>query len=247
MSSVDFGKQVGPLPLGAWVVVVGGGLGIAWYSRRAGTQNTAPVPVNDTSGVPGVGTGPGWVAVPPPSSAPDGAPPPATNEEWGRQAINYLIAQGYDATAADLAIRKYLESAKLSIQEYALVRIALQKLGAPPVPLPAPVDTGGDSTVPPPPVSTPPPVVTPPPPPPPPPVSQPPPPAPRPQLRIHVVTPWPTQGSTLWGIAQMYYGNGARWPEIYNANRAGTTRPDGSPGFISDPNYLRPGDLVWVP
>lgn len=243
MASVDFGKQVGPLPLGAWVVVVAGGLGIAYYSRRAGAP-AAPTVVEDTGGVPGVGTGPSWTAVPPPSTAPEGAPPPATNEEWGRAAINYLIAQGYDANAADSAIRKYLESAKLSVQEYALVRIALTKLGSPPVPLPPPADPPV-TTTPAPPVSVPGPVIQPPPPPPPPPVSQPPP--PRPVLRIFIVTPWPTKGSTLWGISEIFYGTGTRWNDIYNANRAGTTRPDGSPGFISNPNYLRPGDRVWVP
>lgn len=231
--ALDLGKQVGPLPLGAWIVVVAGGLGIAWYAQR-NNSGGSPVAVEDTSGVPGVGTGPGWIAVPPPSDAPPSSTPePTTNEDWGRAAINYLIAQGYDANMADSAIRKYLTAEQLNPQEYSLVRYALEKLGSPPVPLPAP---------PPPPVVKPPSDNTPPPPPPP---AQPSP-AP-PQIRIHVVTPWPTRGSTLWGIAQMYYGDGRRWVELYNANRIGTTRPDGSPGFISNPNYLRPGDRIYVP
>src|SRR5688572_8717937 len=107
MAGPDFGKQIGPLPLGAWVIVVGGGLGIAWYTRSR-TGATAPVVVEDGSGVPGVGQGVGWIAVPPPSSAPGGPPEPTTNEEWGKAAINYLIAMGYDANVADAAIRKYL-------------------------------------------------------------------------------------------------------------------------------------------
>lgn len=233
MAGIDFGQQVGPLPLGAWVVVVGGGLGIAWYTRSQGS--VVDVPVEDTSGVPGVGVGVGWLAVPPPSGAPDGAPAPTTNEAWARAAVNYLIAQGYDANMADSAIRKYVEAAELNVQEYALVRLALEHLGSPPVPLPPP---------PPPPVvptptptpTTPTPVPT--------PVQ--PPPAP-PAMRIHIVTPWPTKGSTLWGIAEIYYGNGRRWTELYNANAKGRTRPDGSPGFISNPDYLRPGDRIWVP
>lgn len=238
MAGIDFGKQYGPLPLGAWVAVIGGGLGIALYSRKKALDaaTSAPAIVEDGSGVPGVGTGPGWLAIPPPSDAPSGAPQPATNEEWGRAAIGHLIAQGYDANMADSAVRKYLEAAQLGIQEYALIRVALQKLGSPPVPLPP----GPDAPIVPPVV---PPVVIPPPPPPVP--TQPPPSVPA--IRIHVVSPWPTKGSTLWGISGIYYGNGNRWPEIYAANRAGTRRPDGSPGFISNPNYLRPGDRVYVP
>lgn len=232
-TSVDFGKQVGPLPLGAWIVVVGGGLGIAWYSRRMGSQPAATV-VEDTSGDPGVGMGPGWLAIAPPTDAPPGAPTPVTNEEWGKAAINYLIAQGYDANVADSAIRKYLEAAELNLQEYALVRFALIKLGSPPVPLPPP---------PPPPVA-PPPVVQPPPAPDP---DPPPPPPPTPQIRIILVTPWPTGRSTLWGIAREFYGNGNLWPRLFEANRINTIRPDGSPGFISNPDYLRVGDRIYVP
>lgn len=243
---MDLAQPVGPLPLGAWIAVVGGGLGLAYYSRKQSAP-ASPEIVEDTGGEPGVGTGPGWLAVSPPTTSAPGAPAPTTNEEWGRQGVNYLIAQGYDANVADSAMRKYLMSQKLSVQEYALIRLVLNKFGAAPNPL-YPVDEGTTPTppppvvVPPPPVVVPPPVTQPPPPPPPPPA--PPPPT---QIRIHIVSPWPTKGSTLWGISEIYYGTGTRWPEIYNANRIGTRRPDGSPGFISDPNYLRPGDRVWVP
>ena len=48
-TKIDFGKQIGPLPLGAWIVVVGGGLGIAVWNRKNGS-NDAPIPVEDTSG-----------------------------------------------------------------------------------------------------------------------------------------------------------------------------------------------------
>lgn len=231
---LDLGKQYGPLPLGAWVAVVGGGLGIAWYAQRNQSADGPPTIVEDTSGVPGVGNGPGWIAVTPPTTAPPtNTNEPTTNEDWGKAAVNYLIASGYDANVADSAIRKYLTAEQLNQQEYSLVRYALEELGSPPVPLPAP---------PPPPDQ--PGTTNPPPPPPPPPPA--PPPAP-PAMRIHVVTPWPTLGSTLWGIAQMYYGDGNRWHELYNANAKGRTRPDGSPGFISNPDYLRPGDRIYVP
>lgn len=232
MPMPDLGKQIGPLPLGAWIVVVGGGLGIAWYSRQSGGGKTTVV--EDTSGDPGVGVGAGFYNASPVvvDNTPAG---PVTNEEWARKAIDYLIAQGYDASAADTAVRKYLESSALSLAERALITIALTKLGSPPVPLP----------IPPPLPEVPKPVTQKPP--PPKPAPQPAPIPPRPSIRLVRVTPWPTRTSTLYGIALQYYGNGNRWPELFSANRKGTTRPDGSPGYISNPNYLRPGDLVYVP
>ncbi len=138
---MDLGQQIGPLPLGAGVAVVAGGLGIAFYTRRNGSA-PVEVPVNDTSGQEGVGTGPGWVAVAPPTTGPPGVGKPTTNEEWAVQAQNYLINAGYDPVTADLAIRKYLESSDLTIPERAMLGLALAFLGAPPVPLPAPVDSG---------------------------------------------------------------------------------------------------------
>lgn len=140
-AGIDLGKQVGPLPLGAWAAIVAGGLGIAWYTRQQGGGKPVDVPVNDTSGNPGVGMGAGWIAVSPPTDGPPGSGKPTTNEEWAVQAINYLIRAGYDPTAADLAVRKYLEAQPLSIQEKALLGLALTFLGSPPVPLPAPSDT----------------------------------------------------------------------------------------------------------
>lgn len=132
MAGIDLGKQVGPLPLGAWVVVVGAGLGIAFYTRQS---SPTPVIEEDTSMDEGVGEGPGWVAVPPPTYGPN-APEPVTNEEWGRNAINHLISMGYNSSAADSAVRKYLAAENLSVTEYALITEALRRLGSPPVPLP---------------------------------------------------------------------------------------------------------------
>lgn len=233
MAGVDLGKQIGPLPLGAWVAVVGGGLGIAYYTRKSGSGTAIPTVVEDTSGTPGVGEGASGFVNATPITVDNSPAAPATNEEWARNAINYLIAQGYDPNVADSAIRKYLESSQLTVAEYALTRIALAKLGSPPVPLP----------IPPPPPTVPPPVtpVTPP---PPTPVQ---PAKPTVALRYVIVTPWNTKLSTLSGIAYAYYGRADAWHDIYNANRKGYTRPDGSPGFISNPSYLRPGDKLWVP
>ncbi|MCI6691447.1 MAG: LysM peptidoglycan-binding domain-containing protein [Clostridium sp.] len=44
-------------------------------------------------------------------------------------------------------------------------------------------------------------------------------------------------GDTLWGIATRYYGNGAQYPKIYNANK----------NIISNPNLIYPGQKLVIP
>lgn len=152
MSSVDLGKQVGPLPLGAWVAVVGAGLGIAVYTRRQSAGSSEPVVVEDTSGVPGVGTGVNgmWTDVTPqpPSNVPTVY---ADNDAWGRAAIDRLVVDGYPAAQVYSAITKALAGGtgdnQLSVSEFAIWARALVLLKAPPtpvgVPAPSVPGTGG--------------------------------------------------------------------------------------------------------
>lgn len=49
----------------------------------------------------------------------------------------------------------------------------------------------------------------------------------------HVVRP----GDTLWAIAKKYYGNGAQYTKIYNANR----------DKIKNPNLIYPGQKLVIP
>lgn len=57
-------------------------------------------------------------------------------------------------------------------------------------------------------------------------------PAPTPQRRYTVV-----KGDCLWKIAQRYYGNGALWPRIYDANR----------NLIKKPDLIYPGQVFVIP
>lgn len=84
-----------------------------------------------------------------------------------------------------------------------------------------------------------------------------PPPAPHPNPHPQPAGQWVTVGvwsstnapwnSTLWGIAQHTYGNGALYPKIFAANKQGVVRPDGTSGFITNPNLIHPGDRIFVP
>lgn len=159
--AIDFGKQVGPLPLGAWVVVVGGGLGIALWTRQNGSSEEPEI-VEDTSGDEGVGEGPGtpgFLPINPPSSGGTDDGSYETNEEWSRAAIRWLIAQGYDPSLSNNAITKALAGGtdisgnKMSMQEWALWSIALRQFGSPPQPVNVlpPTSVPGPVTPPPPP------------------------------------------------------------------------------------------------
>ncbi|HVI71470.1 MAG TPA: hypothetical protein VM656_08300 [Pyrinomonadaceae bacterium] len=133
--AVDLGKQVGPLPLGAWLAVVAGGLGIAWYTTRTGKQ--APIPVEDVSGVPGVGVGAPAAWTPITGTPPDGQQQAiTTNEQWTNRAISWLIANGYPPVQSDSAVRKYITGTRMSVQETTLIGIVLVAIGPPPQTLP---------------------------------------------------------------------------------------------------------------
>lgn len=161
--AVDFGKQLGPLPLGAWLAVVAGGLGIAWYTTRTGRD---PIPVEDIGGTPGVGVGAPapWTPI---TGTPDGGQAPiTTNDQWANKAISWLIANGYPPVQSDSAVRKYITGTRMSVQETTLIGIVLVAIGPPPSPLP-PVEEDPPSEPPPnnPPPNNPPPNNPPPPPP----------------------------------------------------------------------------------
>jgi nucleoid-associated protein YgaU len=62
---------------------------------------------------------------------------------------------------------------------------------------------------------------------------------PRPEIVVQIQALYTVRsGDTLYGIALKFYGNGNRWPDIYNENRA-TIGPD--------PNYLPVGISLFIP
>lgn len=227
--ALDLGKQIGPLPLGAWVAVVGTGLGIAYYSRNQGATDTTPTIVDDTGTQDGVGTGVdgNWINVTPPTSTP-AATPPQDNDEWGRQAIDYLVSQGYDAAVVQSAIAKALQGVGLSPQEWVLWKIAITRTGAPPFPL----DVNPHQNVPGP--TTPP--------------HKPPTKKPSPvSHKVYVIRP----GDTLASVSKRFYGNKNNWDRIYESNRKGVKRAPyiKNPGWLTVRNAdkkLTPGRLLLI-
>lgn len=151
--AIDFGKMIGPLPLGAWLVVLAGGAAVAVYTYQSSTAE--PEIVDDASGDPGVGMGGGQYEYTPPGSGGGVAPKPATNTEWGVQAITWLVAQGNPPGAATNAITKALAGGTgdnaLTAQEYALWQLALKQFGPPPDPVTVPAPGTGTGTPNPPP------------------------------------------------------------------------------------------------
>lgn len=136
---LNLGKQIGPLPAGAWLGVVGGGLAIAYFINKNQAAKDA-TPAESQLGESGVGTGGSQLIYDPPTNVtPESPVEDATNQGWGVKALNYLISLNVDPSTADNAVRKYLSSMVLTPQEAALMNLVRLRFGAPPEPL-APVD-----------------------------------------------------------------------------------------------------------
>lgn len=129
---LELGKKVGPLPMGAWIAVVGGGLALAYFVNRG--QSAEP----QLAAEPGVGTGliPAGAGVEPLPST-EANETASTNAQWEQTVSNWLIAQGHDPGVSSNAVRKYLSGETLTLQEQSLINLALIVHGTPPEPLPS--------------------------------------------------------------------------------------------------------------
>ncbi len=130
------GKKVGPLPLGAWLIIVGGAGAYYMYLKRS-AEPTYQEPMEDTGTPAGVGNG---ALIQSDYQTTTGSTNSSvsfeTNDQWGQAVINYLIARGIAPTVAQNAVSKYLNSESLSTSEWAILNIGIGYAGAPPI-LPA--------------------------------------------------------------------------------------------------------------
>jgi len=123
-------KQVGPLPLGAWVAVVGGGLGLAYYANRNQSSGSdTALSDREVLAEPGVGVGGGQFIESPPEFMPQ---PTESLATWIVKAVAALINAGVSPLAAEAAVRKYATNQTLSQAEAALVNKAITLVGQPP-------------------------------------------------------------------------------------------------------------------
>jgi cell division septation protein DedD len=239
--ALDLSAPVGPLPLGLWLAGGGIGAGLLYVRKRNASATTSSVGIDPSSPsglspleTVGNGSQSLFIQQDPPTPV---STTPTTNQEWFLKASADLVARNYDPYAVNQALSNYILGTDPGPAGQVLVKLALlydetppepiaPNEGGPPKPNPVPAPT-------PTPTPTPTPVVTPTPvkaaPPPPPPAKKP--------ARTQVVTPWPTQTSTLYGIAQKWYGDGNKWPTIYNANR----------DKIHNPNLIYPGQVLTIP
>jgi hypothetical protein len=57
---------------------------------------------------------------------------------------------------------------------------------------------------------------------------------------LYTVRPWDSFGDCFWNIAQRFYGNPRKWPELYEANK--DKLPD-----INNPNLIEVGTVISIP
>jgi len=155
MADKWYSEQIGPLPLGVWLLAGAGGLTLAYFQNRKSKAASADATAQDSSGFLSTATGSGAVALPG-GSINTGLPSSSTtqpttyldNIAWQRGAITEMIARGYDSTLVVQALSDYLNGVALSSSEQAVVSTALKVVGPPPypptlvpAPTPAPVTT----------------------------------------------------------------------------------------------------------
>ena len=142
-------KKVGPLPLGVWMVAA---IGIYYYlnkkNKAAASGTTLPLaygsaltPSGQVATTGGIGSsdmsgGGGSTGNTGTSGGTTGGQY-ATNDAWGRAAVNYLVGIGVDPTVANSAITQFLASQTLTTDQQGQVNLAIQAIGAPPT-LPQP-------------------------------------------------------------------------------------------------------------
>lgn len=149
MSAVTeaLGRRIGPLPAGAWIVAVLGGVGVAIVIRRqassdqlasdayaAGEQSGYDSVAQDaTGGWDGSFTnaGAGNLYDPDPGT---NTGPIKTNAQWRHRVATVLTDEGYRATLIETALAKWFDGKSLNRQQSEIISEALARIGPPPHP-----------------------------------------------------------------------------------------------------------------
>lgn len=270
------GKKLGPLPVGVWILAVGGGLMLTYYMRGRGGSEAPPTEEETTAAAAGTGTG-SW-----PYGVPNGVGQwggnngggqedkgedktlPTTNEQWQRRAISILVGRGYEPTVVDRAISAYLGGQSLTTIQRAIINEAILLIGPPPVSPPPP--TSPDQ---PPPVVTPPKPTTPKPNPPTPtlppydrgsgggvgrpvprPVPRPPTPAPAPSRPAYRERRIVRSGQTLSSLTADYnreFKKQLTWQEVWQFNLRWRSPDTAASLRTRGPNKVFVGSAFWFP
>lgn len=144
-----YGKRVGPLPMGAWIGLVGATiLYVKFFKKKVPTATATPADSQttiDTSAMPGVGNYPYGAGGS--DSSTGGSDQILDNQSWIRKATSALVGIGYSATIVDTALRKYVAgNVALSPDDMAIIEAAIQKIGPTPYPVPLAPETPKTTT-----------------------------------------------------------------------------------------------------
>lgn len=140
-------KQIGPLPAGGWLLVVGAGVGFAyWRNGRTPTTTQSA----DTQGFTDPTAGNPLQMLGLLEALNRGQSGPSTtgatdNNSWYQNAVRNLLGKGYVPGLVDTALRKYMQGMSLSTSENAIVELALTMVGPLPFPPPPPTTTPNDN------------------------------------------------------------------------------------------------------
>jgi hypothetical protein len=133
----DLGQMVGPLPLGGWVAVVGGGLGLAYVARRRGDGgDEEEVIIPEVAPFPSTPATSGPRLLSPALPAEPSAPPITDNGEWVSLAIRALVTKGYSPYQTQQCLQRFLEGVIQGEPCASIVSAAIQAVGPPPNPAP---------------------------------------------------------------------------------------------------------------
>lgn len=113
-------KMVGPLPVGVWLAVAAGGVGLSVVLSRTGGGSDAPAAATGTPFVP-YSILPRQSGIVSYDQSVTGEQPADTNAAWIRRSVPALVGQGYGALDALSALERYVAGEILTADECIMV------------------------------------------------------------------------------------------------------------------------------